>query len=658
MHADLEAGELVISDSTLESLVHNRKVIKAMLAYPQAYDDTRWLEARRTNQDQINRAAAYLELDANHSVCVDNDLHQKIASVIALKLQCSITLSPEKMKQLTRVSGKYSGTLPKREFLMHYNYKTYEASELLSIKGITELKDAGRFKSLDELMYFDSHLELLPKQIKEQPSVISAKSVKRRRISVDYTTLLNKCPFNYQSPHITEAIRAKITEIIDAPPMPLPDICINHATLADSSRAWCLLHAAVGSEPLSATKFYAVRFHLFMLWAKKWDLVPLTRFALERREVWKLVSLAEHASIYECLYKGVKLLEDRHQQYLVRLTRNDWKLGDHAIFGPIHPLPHLLKTWDDEAHAALELWKVVDFHVDYSTSTNRGQTSMTNLRRVAIEKMCELYLTDWTPYILSHSDYASTEFGRHADGHHGGYWRFSVRGLCQRWLNLPREINVLAHSMLEPPRSISTFWDGETDDAYSTWKEGMDGKSVLFGDTKARYADKCGTAYRFDLDNPPQIGEKLGKSKEAASPRITTFLDSTEVDSASVTEIVEVEDRDPTPSPMSDNSEDVDMLVSPPDTTSSQTHTPALEENDDSNPRGQSDELGNHDAPTTGGTPQMQFVEDMTVSTNNGEPLSEVGDIHDQPVKGMRWRRVIPWGRWDGLGDDIVEGWI
>lgn len=133
---------------------------------------------------------------------------------------------------------------------------------------------------------------------------------------------------------------------------------------------------------------------------------------------------------------------------------------------------------------------------------------------------------------------------------------------------------------------------------------------------------------------------------------------TTEVSSASVTEIVEVEDRDPSPSPMSDNSEDVDMMVSPPDTTSSQTHTPALEENDDSNPRGQSDELGNHDAPTTGGTPQMQFVEDMTVSTNNGEPSSEVGDIHDQPVKGMKWRRVVPWGRLDGLGDDKVEGWI
>lgn len=132
----------------------------------------------------------------------------------------------------------------------------------------------------------------------------------------------------------------------------------------------------------------------------------------------------------------------------------------------------------------------------------------------------------------------------------------------------------------------------------------------------------------------------------------------TEVSSASITETVGVEHGDPPPSPLSDTQENVDMLASDPVTTSSQTPTPALQDDDDRNTRGQSDELGNHDASTTGGTPQMQSVEDMTVSTNNGEPSSEVGDIHDQPVKGMKWRRVVPWGRWDGLGDDIVEGWI
>lgn len=133
---------------------------------------------------------------------------------------------------------------------------------------------------------------------------------------------------------------------------------------------------------------------------------------------------------------------------------------------------------------------------------------------------------------------------------------------------------------------------------------------------------------------------------------------TTEVSSAPITETVEVEHGDPRPSPLNDTPEDVDMLSSDPVTTSSQTPTPALQDDDDRNPRGQYGELGNHDASTTGGTPQMQSVEDMTTSTNNGEPSSEVGDIQDRPFKGMKWRRVVPWGRLDGLGDDVVEGWI
>jgi len=635
----------------------------------------------------------------------------------------------EQQNYFDRIPNRYLGRITYNRAIIP-NCGDYRDPILYSAKTMAEMEIASRGKSLNGLMYFDAAEECFersPDQEKK-PSPELPPPAKKLKKETEDNKLLEKCPINHKS-NINPATKHKIRRLIDAPAMPIPDIGIQSATKADVWRLIHLVCLTVNAPPLSTEMFIAIRFHLFMLWAKRWDMVPWKHLTEERTKLHALISMSEEASVHECLYMSVKQLEDSDPQHGARITNHDWKFGDAVIFLPIHPLPHLLRR--DIKPSAVELWKVMDYPAAETLATTRVRELREHSHRAAIMRMCDLFLTDWTPYINGTNDPAASDFGRGSDNSAGGLWRFTVQGLCLRWLSLPREINSLAHRLSEPSISISTFWDGTTVSAYNSWKDHMEQRPLAMDE----FEKKCEIGYLLALDedlrpansqqgrgmiedqnyenqSPPSRtgedhemtaasdesmsdpinaaetrphhtmfsgdeqafsmsmvtendeaghiqpgGQTINNDQEKAEPESESG-GTAEVSPAPITETVGVEHGDLRPSPLNHTQEDVDMLASDPDTTSSQTPTPALQDDDDRNPRGKSDELGDHDVPTTGGTPQMQSLEDMTTSTNNGEPSSEVGDIQDRPVKGMKWRRVVPWGRLDGLGDDVVEGWI
>ncbi|THX64542.1 hypothetical protein D6D08_07959 [Aureobasidium pullulans] len=755
-----------------DAITHNRIVVSNMLQTPEAHSPSRWQDAADMIDEHLSNGA---RLDGTYLRAEDVELQEYIAAALRSMRPHQTRDSDIKVIQLlsigrtsiagggfttpmtsdeTVIRGRgmirrgdnrqgYLDKVPKRyhrradhDRVMVYECNRYKDSVLFSAQTMTGMETSSRGKSPNELMYFDAaeeHLERSPEHEKKPASELPPPAKKSRKETED-NKLLEKCPTNHES-NINTATKHKIRRLIDAPAMPIPDIGIQSATKADVWRWIILMGLTVNAPPLSTEMFIAIRFHLFMLWAKRWDLVPWKHMTEERTKLHALISMSEEASVHECLYMSVKQLEDSGPQHGDRITNPDWTFGDAVIFLPIHPLPHLLR--DKRKPSAVELWKAMDYPTADTARSTRSGGVLADGRRAAIKKMCDLFLTDWTPYINGTHDATAFEFIRGSDNSYGGFWRFTVQGLCLRWLSLPREINSLAHRIHEPDSSISTFWDGTTASACDLWYDRMDRLSLAVGEFKK----KCMIGYHPELDedlrpansqqgrqeiedqnyenhSPPSL---TGEDQDMAAasddsmsdpintaetlPDHTIFSGNEEaysiplvtednevghiqpsaqtinsdqemaepegesggitgVSSAPITETVEVEHGDPRPSPLSDTPEDVDMLEFHPNTTSSQNLNPALEEDDDRNPRGKSDELGDHDAPTTGSTPHMHSVEDMTTSTNSGEPSSEVGDIHDQPVKqenddqDMEWTVLIPYGRWNGFGDDEVLGWI
>lgn len=729
-----------------DAVTHNRIVVFNMLQTPEAYSPSRWQDVADMIDEHLSKGA---RLDGSYLRAEDVSLKERVAAALQLvtphqaqafyldgrHIRNSDGRTKEQQNYFDRIPNRYLGRITYNRAIIP-NCGDYRDPILYSAKTMAEMEIASRGKSLNGLMYFDAAEECFersPDQEKK-PSPELPPPAKKLKKETEDNKLLENCPINHKS-NINPATKHKIRRLIDAPAMPIPDIGIQSATKADVWRLIHLVCLTVNAPPLSTEMFIAIRFHLFMLWAKRWDMVPWKHLTEERTKLHALISMSEEASVHECLYMSVKQLEDSDPQHGARITNPDWKFGDAVIFLPIHPLPHLLRR--DIKPSAVELWKVMDYPAAETLATTRVRELREHSHRAAIMRMCDLFLTDWTPYINGTNDPAASDFGRGSDNSAGGLWRFTVQGLCLRWLSLPRAINSLAHRLSEPSISISTFWDGLTKSAYKLWKDQMEQRPLAMDE----FEKKCMIGYLLALDedlrpansqqerqriedqnyenhSPPsptnEDQEMTAASEDSMSGPINTTetlpdhtifsgneeaysiplvteddevghiqpsaqtinIDRemaepegesggiTEVSSAPITETVEVEHGDPRPSPLNDTPEDVDMLEFHPNTTSSQNLNPALEEDDDRNPRGKSDELGDHDAPTTGSTPHMHSVEDMTTSTNSGEPSSEVGDIHDQPVKqenddqDMEWTVLIPYGRWNGFGDDEVLGWI
>ncbi|THY81327.1 hypothetical protein D6C93_09575 [Aureobasidium pullulans] len=685
-----------------DAVTHNRIVVFEMLQTPEAYSPSRWQDAADMIDEHLSKGA---RLDGTYLRAEDVELKEDIAAALRsvtshqtqgpylevtqiMRARTSIAGGPfltpmtsmtsvktmikraeDRQNYLDSIPNRYLGTVT-YDRAMIPNCGDYRDPVLSSAKTMAGMEIASRGKSLNELMYFDAAEECFersPDEEKESSPKLPPPAKKFEKETED-NKLLEKCPINHKS-IINPATKHNIRLLIDAPAIPIPEIGIQSATKADVWRWIHLVGLTVNAPTLSTEMFIAIRFHLFMLWAKRWDMVPWKHLTEERTKLQALITMPKEASIHECLYMSVKQLEDSDPQHGARITNPDWTFGDAVIFLPIHPLPHLLRR--DRKSSAVELWKAMDYPTADTAGPTGNEGVLAQGRRAAIKKMCDLFLTDWTPYINGTNDPAASEFGRGSDNSSGGFWRFTdhmeKRPLAMGEFEKKCIIGYLpaldgdlrpAHSQQRREKiedqnyenQSPTSADGEHQGMAAASDYSMSGyinaaetlpyRTMLSGDEQAFFMSTLTEDDEAGHIQPG--GQRISNDQEMAELENESGM-TTEVSSASVTEFVGVEDRDPPPSLLSDTSEDDD---------------------DDRNPGGQSDELEDHDVPTTGSTPHMQSVEDMTISTNSGEPSSEVGDIHDQPVKqenddqGTEWTQFIPYGRWDGFGDDEVLGWI
>ena len=657
------------------AVTHNRTVVRRRLRSPEAYSPSHWEDVDDIIDKHLSTGTI---LDKTYSRVEDVELKKDIAAALrsvtshqtqgpyldvtqimrartsiaggrfltpmtwVTSVETMIKRAEDRQKYLDSIPNRYLGTVT-YDRAMITNCGDYRDPVLYSAKAMAGMEIASRGKSLNELMYFDAAEECLersPGEEKKSSPELPPPAKKLEKETED-NKLLEKCPINHKS-IINPVTKHNIRLLIDAPAIPIPDIGIQSATKADVWRWIHLVGLTVNAPTLSTEMFIAIRFHLSMLWAKRWDMVPWKHLTEERTKLHTLITMSEEASIHECLYMSVKRLEDSDPQHGARITNPDWTFGDAVIVLPIHPLPHLLRR--DRKFSAVELWKAMDYPTADTAGPTGNEGVLAQGRRAAIKKMCDLFLTDWTPYIHGTNDPAASEFGRGSDNSSGGFWRFTVQGLCLRWLSLPREINSLANQLPEPGISISTFWDGTTASAYNSWKDHMEKRPLAMGEFEKKciigylpaldgdlrpthsqqrrekledqnYEDQSPTsadgehqgmaaAYDNSMSGPINAAETLPyrtmfsgdeqaffmstitEDDEAGhiqpgGQRISNEQDmaelesgsesgmTTEVSSASVTEFVGVEDRDPPPSLLSDTSEDVDMLASHPDTTSS-----------------------------------------------------------------------------------------
>lgn len=278
--------------------------------------------------------------------------------------------------------------------------------------------------------------------------------------------------------------------------LPLKHAVMHRACLADVARLKLCFELVSGPQMTDA-KGYGLRFHLFVLFTRDWRYLP----AKVLRDLPSLIQLPDGASPYSCIYNTVRLLENRYLHKGPRITSVERDTFQDMIFLPFHPLPHLMLDPADDSLSTIDLFKATDFTIPEPISGVNGKNPRNRshcLARTHIARLCNLFLTNWSKYLLGPEDtLAFSEFGEH------GSWRYDERGLFRRWLDIPREVHRLARYLEEPELALSHLYDGQTEHANGAWIDAYDRLLQQYPAT-SDYNQQCNKAYDAEsLDHFP-----------------------------------------------------------------------------------------------------------------------------------------------------------